>query len=282
MASLVSRNPRTESPVSPPAQPASKTWYSARWQLLALPMLAFITLPLAALLLRASLTSLLAHLMQPAALQAIGVSLRTTLISTAIIIVFGTPISLYLAYTRTRLSRMIDTVIDLPTVLPPAVAGVALLVVFGRRGLVGGLLSDLGIQIAFTQAAVIMAQVFIASPFFIRSAALGFGTVGTEIQQAASLDGANGWQIIRYVVVPLSWPALVSGGLMSWARALGEFGATIIFAGNFPGRTQTMPLAIYIGFEVDLELALALSVILVGFSFLALMFVKGLFHREQQ
>lgn len=282
MASLVSRNPRPESPVSPPAQPPTKTWYSTRWQLLSLPMLAFITLPLAALLLRASLTSLLAHLMQPAALQAIAVSLRTTLISTAIIIVFGTPISLYLAHARTRLSRMIDTLIDLPTVLPPAVAGVALLVVFGRRGLVGGLLSDLGIQIAFTQAAVIMAQVFIASPFYIKSAALGFGAVGTETQQAASLDGANGWQIFRYVVVPLSWPALVSGGLMSWARALGEFGATIIFAGNFPGRTQTMPLAIYIGFEVDLEMALALSVILVGFSFLALMFVKGLFHREQQ
>jgi len=245
-------------------------------------MLAFITLPLAALLLRALPTSLLAHLMQPAALQAIAVSLRTTLISTAIIIVFGTPISLYLAHARTRLSRLIDTVIDLPTVLPPAVAGVALLVVFGRRGLVGGLLSDLGIQVAFTQAAVIMAQVFIASPFYIKSAALGFGAVGTETQQAASLDGANGWQIFRYVVVPLAWPALVSGGLMSWARALGEFGATIIFAGNFPGRTQTMPLAIYIGFEVDLEMALALSVILVGFSFLALMFVKGLFQREQQ
>jgi molybdate transport system permease protein len=245
-------------------------------------MLAFITLPLAALLLRASLTSLLVHLMQPAALQAIAVSLRTTLISTAIIIIFGTPISLYLAHARTRLSRLIDTVIDLPTVLPPAVAGVALLVVFGRRGLVGGLLSDLGIQIAFTQAAVIMAQVFIASPFYIKSAALGFGAVGTETQQAAALDGASGWQILRYVVVPLSWPALVSGALMSWARALGEFGATIIFAGNFPGRTQTMPLAIYIGFEVDLEMALALSVILVGFSFLALMFVKGLFYKGQQ
>ena len=243
-------------------------------------MLAFITLPLLALFLRTSPASLLANLRQPAALQAIGVSLRTTLIATAVIVVFGTPIALYLAQPKTRTSRIVDTLIDLPSVLPPAVAGIALLVVFGRRGLLGNLLTDLGIQIAFTQVAVILAQVFIASPFYIKSAALGFAAVSSEIQQAAALDGANGWQVVRFIIVPLSWPALVSGSLMSWARALGEFGATIIFAGNFPGRTQTMPLAIYIGFEVDLDVALALSVILIGFSFLVLMLVKGVFHRD--
>jgi len=243
-------------------------------------MLAFITLPLLALILRASPGSLLTNLRQPGVLQAIAVSLRTTLIATAIIVVLGAPIALYLAQPKTRTSRIVDTLTDLPSVLPPAVAGVALLVVFGRRGLLGGMLADLGIQIAFTQAAVILAQVFIASPFYIKSAALGFAAVDSEIQQAAALDGASGWQVFRFIIVPLSWPALISGGLMSWARALGEFGATIIFAGNFPGRTQTMPLAIYIGFEVDLDVALTLSVILVGFSFLALMLIKGVLHRD--
>ena len=243
-------------------------------------MLAFITLPLLALFLYTSPAALLGNLRQPAVLQAIRVSLNTTLVATAIIVVFGTPVALYMAQPKTRLRRIVDTLTDLPTVLPPAVAGVALLIVFGRRGYVGGLLADLGIQVAFTQAAVIMAQIFIASPFYIKSAALGFAGVDLETQQAAALDGASGWQIFRYVIVPLSWPALLSGSLMSWARALGEFGATIIFAGNFPGRTQTMPLAIYIGFQVDLEVALALSVILVGFSFLALMLVKGVFHSE--
>jgi molybdate transport system permease protein len=266
---------------SPPPRPPVRSWYSYRWQLLTLPMLAFITLPLLALFLHTSPAALLGHLRQPTVLQAVRVSLNTTLVATAIIVVFGTPIALFLAQPRPRFRRVVDTLTDLPTVLPPAVAGVALLIVFGRRGYVGGLLADLGIQVAFTQAAVVMAQVFIASPFYIKSAALGFAAVEPETQQAAALDGASGWQIFRYVIVPLSWPALLSGSLMSWARALGEFGATIIFAGNFPGRTQTMPLAIYIGFQIDLEEALALSVILVGFSFLALLLVKGVFQREK-
>jgi molybdate transport system permease protein len=243
-------------------------------------MLAFIALPLVALLLRTSPAELLSNLRQPVVLQAVAVSLRTTLVATGIIVLFGTPLALFLAQRRTPMKGVVDTLADLPTVLPPAVAGVALLVAFGRRGLIGGLLADLGIEIAFTQAAVVMAQVFIASPLYIKAAALGFAAVDPETQQAAALDGANGWQILRYVLVPLSWPALLSGGLMSWARALGEFGATIIFAGNFPGRTQTMPLAIYIGFEVDLEVALTLSVILIGFSFLALLLVKGLLQRD--
>jgi len=246
-----------------------------------LPMLAFITLPLLALVMRATGPSLLSNLAQQVARQAIAVSLQTTLISTAIIIICGTPISLYLALVKSRTSRIIDTLVDMPTVLPPAVAGVAMLVIFGRRGLIGSMLTDMGIDIAFTQAAVVMAQVFIASPFYIKSAALGFAAVESEAQQAAALDGATGWQIFRYVVVPLSWPALVSGALLSWARALGEFGATIIFAGNYPGRTQTMPLAIYIGFEIDLQIALALSVILVAFSFLILLVVKLLLQRDQ-
>jgi molybdate transport system permease protein len=151
---------------------------------------------------------------------------------------------------------------------------------FGRRGLVGEWLEIWGLHIAFTQVAVILAQTFIAATFYVKAAALGFGSIDNDLEQAAALDGAGGWQVFRFITLPLSWSALLSGAVMTWARALGEFGATIIFAGNYPGRTQTMPLAIYIGFELDLDVALTLAVILVGCSFVVLMIVKGLLQRE--
>ncbi len=250
------------------------------WRLLSLPMLAFLLIPLAALLLRASPERLLENLQQPQVLQAVQVSLGTTLAATLLIILFGTPLAYFLANERLPYPRLIDTLIDLPTVLPPAVAGVALLLAFGRRGLFGGMLEGLGLQVAFTPLAVVIAQTFIAAPFYIKSATLGFSSIEPELVQAASLDGASGWQIFRYLVVPLSWAALLSGSMMSWARALGEFGATIIFAGNFPGRTQTMPLAIYLGFELELDVALTLAVILLGFSFVALLLVRGIVQMQ--
>ena len=247
---------------------------------LSVPLLAFFALPLLALLLRASPAHLLANLRQPQVLQAIFLSLSTTMIATAVTVFFGTPLAYALARKYLPYQRVIDTLIDLPTVLPPAVAGVALLMAFGRRGILGSLLNSMRVDIAFTTIAVIMAQTFIAAPFYIKAAVLGFSGIEPELEQAASLDGANSWEVFRYVIVPLSWTALLSGSVMTWARALGEFGATIIFAGNFPGRTQTMPLAIYIGFELNLDVALTLSVILVGFSFIALMIVKGILRRE--
>jgi molybdate transport system permease protein len=245
-------------------------------------MLAFLLIPLAALLLRSSPARLLENLQQPQVLQAVRVSLSTTLAATLLIILFGTPLAYYLANGRLPFPRLIDTLIDLPTVLPPAVAGVALLLAFGRRGIFGGLLESVGLQVAFTPLAVVIAQTFIAAPFFIKSAVLGFSSIEPELVQAASLDGASGWQIFRYLVVPLAWTALLSGGMMSWARALGEFGATIIFAGNFPGRTQTMPLAIYLGFELELDVALTLAVILLGFSFVALLLVRSIVQGQVQ
>jgi len=248
--------------------------------LLSLPILASFLLPLLALLLRTSPAQFLAHLKQPQALQAIFLSLITTLSATLISVVLGTPLAYALARGSFRRQRLIDTLIDLPLVLPPAVAGVALLMAFGRRGILGGALDSLGVQVAFTPIAVIIAQTFVAASFYIKAAALGFASIDPELTQAAGLDGASHWQTFRHVVAPLSRTALLSGAVMTWARALGEFGATIIFAGNFPGRTQTMPLAIYIGFEIDLEVALTLSVILVGFSFLALFLIKGMLGRE--
>jgi molybdate transport system permease protein len=151
---------------------------------------------------------------------------------------------------------------------------------FGRRGLVGEWLEVWGLHIAFTQVAVVLAQTFIAAPFFVKAATIGFANVDRDLEQAAELDGASRAHVFRFITLPLSWSALLSGAVMTWARALGEFGATIIFAGNYPGRTQTMPLAIYIGFELDLDVALTLSVILVGCSFLVLMVVKGFLQRE--
>jgi molybdate transport system permease protein len=138
----------------------------------------------------------------------------------------------------------------------------------------------LGIQIAFTQTAVIMAQTFVAAPFYVKAASTGFASVDTELEQAAAIDGAGSWQAFRHITVPLAWAAMLSGAVMTWARALGEFGATILFAGNYLGRTQTMPLAIYIGFELDLNVALTLAAIMVVISFLVLFLVKGILHRE--
>ncbi|UCD99984.1 MAG: molybdate ABC transporter permease subunit [Chloroflexota bacterium] len=264
---------------SPPAPPA-KIKLSGLWRVMSLPMLIFLSVPIVALFLRTSPSSLVENLRQPSVLQAIGLSLATTLVSTLIIILAGTPLAYAQARGQFHFSRLIDTLIDLPLVLPPAVAGVALLMAFGRRGLFGEILSDLGIHIAFTPLAVILVQVFVAAPFYIKSASLGFSNIDQELEQSAALDGASSPQVFRFLTIPLSWSALLGGSVMSWARALGEFGATIIFAGNFPGRTQTMPLAIYIGFELDLDIALTLSVILILLSFLALLIAKNILQRD--
>ncbi|MDD3826213.1 MAG: ABC transporter permease [Anaerolineae bacterium] len=248
--------------------------------LLSLPLLLFLSLPLVAIVARLPLTRLASSLMNPQIQNAVGMSMGTTLVTTLVTVCLGTPVSYLLARRRFALRRAVDTLVDLPCVLPPAVAGVALLMTFGRRGLLGNLLQQWDIEIAFTWVAVVMAQTFVAAPFYVKGAVLGFAGVDRELEQAAALDGANNLQVFRHVTLPLAWSGLLSGCVMTWARALGEFGATIIFAGNFPGRTQTMPLAIYIGFEMDLTVALTLAVIMVGCSFLVLMLVKGLLRQE--
>jgi molybdate transport system permease protein len=248
------------------------------WQLMALPFLLFIILPILALFLRLSPADFFASLDQRQVLQAVRLSFLTTLVTVGLALIFGTPVAYILYRPRGRFSRLLDTLIDLPTVLPPAVAGVALLMAFGRSGLLGGVFSALGFSIPFTAAAVILAQTFIAAPLYVKSAALGFSAVDCELKQAAALDGANRWQVFRYIILPMSWVPVLSGSVLTWARAMGEFGATILFAGNFPGRTQTMPLAIYIGFELDLKVALSLSAILIAFSFAVLALVKWILH----
>ncbi|NJN18504.1 MAG: molybdate ABC transporter permease subunit [Oscillochloris sp.] len=248
--------------------------------LFAAPLLVFLLLPLLAMVLRLDWRHFWTNLLSNGVLQAVSLSFITTMIATALTVTLGTPLALGLARREFRGRIVIDTLIDLPMILPPSVAGIALLIAFGRRGMIGGPLADLGIQIAFTQVAVIMAQCFVAAPYYVKSATAGFRSIDRELEQAAALDGANRWQVLRMITIPLAWPVLLGGAVMSWARALGEFGATIIFAGNLPGRTQTMPLAIYLGFERDLNLALTLAVILLVISFAALALVKGVLHQR--
>jgi molybdate transport system permease protein len=257
-----------------------RTWNTLLLTLRALPLLVFLTLPLLALFIRTGLGTLLTNAVQTQVVQAVMLSMTTSATATLLAIVLGTPLAYLLARHEFRGKIAVETLIDLPMVLPPAVAGVALLMAFGRRGLLGEHLSNLGLELAFTQAAVVLAQMFVAAPFFVKSAITGFMRVEREAEEAAQIDGAGDWTVFWRITLPLSWPALFGGAIMTWARALGEFGATIIFAGNFPGRTQTMPLAIYIGFELELGTALTLSIILLVVSSGVLALIKGLMRQR--
>ncbi|MEI7769429.1 MAG: ABC transporter permease [Chloroflexales bacterium] len=248
--------------------------------LASLPMLAYLLLPLLAMILRVSPAALLANLTSPEVGQAIWLSIITTVSSTAIGLGFGTPLAYLLARRRFRGRSLLDALVELPMVLPPSVAGIALLITFGRRGMIGAWLNDAGISIAFTTLAVVLAQTFVAAPFYIKTAVAGFAGVERELEQAAMIDGAAPAQVFAWITLPLAWPVLLGGLVMSWARALGEFGATIIFAGNFPGRTQTMPLAIYLGFEQDIDLSLTLALIMLAVSFLVLWLVKAILRQR--
>ena len=208
-------------------------------------------------------------------LTALALSLGTTAVSLGVTVVLGTPLALLLARRSFRGSNLLETVIDLPIVLPPSVAGLALLLVLGRRGLLGDSLAILGIDIPFTTLAVIVAQTFVSAPFFIRSARTGFASVDHDLEDAARVDGASERQLFRSITVPLASAALAAGLVMSWARSLGEFGATIMFAGNVAGRTQTLPLVVYGEFQGgDLESSIAAAAILVLAAFGVLVAVR--------
>ncbi len=219
-------------------------------------------------------------LQQPLVTQALRLSGLTSLLSLVLALVCGTPMAYLLARYRFPGAALLDTLIDLPMVLPPTVAGVALLMAFGRRGLVGAWLDSLGIQLGFTTAAVVLAQSFVAAPFYIRAARAGFQSIDQELERVAYTLGHSPFSTFLRITVPLAFPALLSGAVMAWARALGEFGATIMFAGNFLGRTQTMPLAIYTAMESDLPAALMLSAMLIVISFIMLFLVRSLLRRS--
>ena len=232
----------------------------------ALVLVLFLTLPLIAIVVRALPAGPNAWL-DPATLDALQLSLWTASLSAILSVLIGTPVAYVLAREKFAGKTIIDTLVDLPMILPPAVAGIALLMAFGRRGLLGPALSSIGIELPFTTAAVVMAETFVAAPFYVRAAKAGFASVDRGLEQMSTVLGVSPLRTFFRVTLPLAGPSLFGGALMTWARALGEFGATIMFAGNFQGRTQTMPLAIYIGLESNLESALALSVILIVVSF---------------
>ncbi len=209
-------------------------------------------------------------------LQALSLSLVTSSITMVIAAAFGTPLAYMLARWKFKYKPWLELILDLPIVLPPSVAGFALLIAFGRMGVFGPALNSLGISLPFTTAAVVMAQTFVAAPLYVRSARLGFTEIDMQLEEAAHVEGANQWQLFREVMLPLAGRALISGAILTWTRALGEFGATILFAGNLEGATQTMPMAIYIGFEQSLGIAIALSVTLMAVSTIVLLVTRRL------
>src|SRR5512143_2954879 len=242
-------------------------------------LVALLGLPLLALIARATGPQFFEYALSASAQAALRLSLFTSLLTVAITVLLGTPLAYILARWSFPLKSWVEMVIDLPVVLPPSVAGLSLLIAFGRQGLLGQWLGMLGITLPFTTVAVIMAQTFVAAPLYVRAARIGFTGVERQLEEAAHVEGASQWQLFREVMLPLTGRALVNGAILTWTRALGEFGATILFAGNLEGVTQTMPLAIYLGFESNLGVAIALSVMLVAVSIL-LLFATRRLERE--
>ena len=240
----------------------------------------FIGLPIVALLARAGQQEgFLAGLTGELALQALRLTVITSVVSMVVVVIVGTPFALLLARRRSTLLRVIDTFVELPIVLPPVVAGVAMLMAFGRNGLLGPLLGSLGVTLPFTTAAVIFAQVFVAAPFYIRAARIGFAGVDPTYEEVSQTLGVSPWATFWRLTLPVAWPSLLTGLTLAWARAVSEFGATIMFAGNLTGRTQTMPLAIMTAMESSLGSALALAVLLLAMSALALAALSALLRR---
>jgi len=237
---------------------------------------AFVALPLIVLATHTSPSALASALHDPVVLDALRVSLATTAISLAVIALVGTPLAVALARGRFRGRAVLDAVVGLPLVLPPVVAGLALLLAFSPTGPLGRALDPLGVHVPLTTAGVVLSQCFVAGPFYVYALTAGLTSVDTTVEEVASTLRASPWHVFRTVTLPLVRPALAYGLVLSGARALGEFGATITVAGNLQGRTQTMPTAIYIAFERDPDGAVALAVILAIVSFVLLLAVRGL------
>lgn len=223
----------------------------------------FLALPLVALFVTSSLGDVAVGLRHPLVGPALRLSLFTTSVSLVVVVTLGTPLAWALSRSRGGLARAVETALQLPVVVPPAVAGVALLFAFGRRGLLAPLLGGLGGSLSFTTAAVVVAEVFVSAPFYVQAATSAFRRVDPRLVLVAQTLGASPLRVLSSVALPLAAPGLAAGAAMSWARALGEFGATLMFAGNLEGRTQTLPLAIYTALEADLRAAQALSIVLV-------------------
>ena len=240
----------------------------------------FVTVPLAALYLHLAPDRFVAAIVSPAALAALRISLVTTVCALVLTLLFGTPLAYALARGDFTGRTIVDAIVDLPIVVPPAVAGLALLFVFGHYGLAAPVLRGLHVRLAFTTAAVVLAQLFVGAPFYVRAARAGFAAVDRVYEDASATLGMGPLRTFARVTVPLAFPALAGGAVLAWARGLGEFGATIMFAGNLPGVTQTLPLAVYLGLESgDIDLAAALAVVLVTIALAVVVAVRLLERR---
>jgi molybdate transport system permease protein len=236
---------------------------------------AFLVLPLAALLIRAPWTRLGTLLAEPAVGEALRLSLVSASAATGISLVLGVPLAWVLARSWARGRTVLRALVTVPLVLPPVVGGVALFLVLGRQGIVGAWLYDsFGVTIPFTTAAVIIAETFVAMPFLVVSVEGALRAADTRFEDVAATLGASRWTTFRRVTLPLVAPGVAAGAVLCWARALGEFGATITFAGNFPGTTQTMPLAVYLALQRDAEAAIALSLVLLAVSLATLLLLR--------
>ncbi|GAA1042066.1 ABC transporter permease [Virgisporangium ochraceum] len=229
--------------------------------------LVFLVLPLAALLIRAPWSTMPQRLAEPEVRTALWLSLQSATVATVVCLVLGVPLAWVLARTDFPGRRFVRALVTVPLVLPPVVGGVALPLAFGRRGLVGEWLdATFGITLPFTTAGVVLAEAFVAMPFLVIAVEGAVRGADTRYEEAAATLGAGRWVTFTHVTLPLVAPGVAAGAVLCWARALGEFGATITFAGNFPGRTQTMPLAVYLALETDLDAAIVLSLILLTVS----------------
>src|SRR5262245_23876851 len=237
--------------------------------------LAFLVLPLAGLLIRTPWPTLVDRLTRPGVLTALRLSLQTATTATIVSVVLGVPLAWLLARIDFPGRKVVRALVTVPLVLPPVVGGVALLLAFGRRGLIGSWLdSTFGVTLPFTTTGVVVAEAFVAMPFLIIAVEGALRGADTRLEEAAATLGATRWTTFRRVTLPLVAPGVAAGAVLCWARALGEFGATITFAGNFPGRTQTMPLAVYLALEVDLQAAIVLSLILLAVSVVLLVSLR--------
>jgi molybdate transport system permease protein len=258
-------SPFGETPRDRPGARQATSWGDRSLLALAAVFALFLGLPVAILIARSLLDgSLVSVAGSSAVLAALVLSLVTTSFSLVLTVAIGLPLAVVLARRTFRGKWLVEAIVDLPIVLPPSVAGLALLLVFGRRGALAGPLQAIGHDVAFTTLAVILAQTFVSAPFFVRAARTGFASVDPDLEDAARVDGASERAVFRQITVPLAAGALAGGLVMSWARSLGEFGATIMFAGNIEGVTRTLPLLVYSLFQGgDLDASIAAAAILV-------------------
>lgn len=244
-------------------------------------LLALLLLPIATLMLTSSPAAIARGLSHPLAGQALWLSVKTTLLSLAIVITLGTPLAMWLARARGRTSALLQAAVELPIVLPPAVLGLSLLLALGRRGPFGPLLESLGISLPFSTAAVVLAQTIVCAPFYVQAARVGLQAIDPDLELVARTLGASPREVLLRVTLPLAAPALLTGAALAWARALGEFGATLLFAGSLPGRTQTLPLAIYGALESDIDAARAIAIVLCAVAFVLLALLRVLASRSE-